>query len=66
VRLKAEGAIELIGPKYVPLRGGMAGTYVKTKKHRGGTGTLMIKLDAPGKIRKEVVFKVKEGDSSNV
>ncbi len=66
VRLKAEGAIELIGPKNVPLRGGMAGTYVKTKKHRGGTGTLMIKLDAPEKIRKEVVFKVKEGDSSNV
>ncbi len=66
VRLKTEGAIELIGPRNVPLRGGMAGTYVRTKKHRGSTGKLCIKLDAPEKIRKEIVFKVKEGDSINV
>ena len=36
-----EGDIELIGPSVVPLRGGAAGTYVKSVG-KSGTGTLTI------------------------
>ncbi|WP_242840970.1 glycoside hydrolase family 2 protein [Butyrivibrio sp. AE3004] len=61
VRLKAEGAIDIIGPETVPVRGGMAGTYVKTKKGQGRQGKLIIELDAQGElIRKEIEFNIKE------
>lgn len=39
--LKAEGAIEIIGPTLVSLKGGSAGTYVKTIG-KSGKGTLSI------------------------
>ena len=42
VRLEAEGPIEIIGPKYVTLRGGMAGTYVKTLETSGKASLKII------------------------
>ncbi len=67
VKLKTEGAIEIIGPRTVPLRGGMAGTYIKSKHRMGSAGKLMITLRASGeKIKKEIDFKVSERLSSNV
>lgn len=39
--LKAEGSIDLIGPKFITLQGGMGGTYVRTNG-RMGMGKLMI------------------------
>ncbi|WP_026526548.1 glycoside hydrolase family 2 protein [Butyrivibrio sp. VCD2006] len=66
-KLKAEGAIEIIGPRTVPMRGGMAGTYVKSKRHHGSTGKLTINLRAGGeKIKKEIDFKINERISGNV
>ena len=67
VRLKTEGAVEIIGPKTIPVRGGMAGTYVRSKRRQGSTGKLIIKLDAAGeKIRKEINFKINEEVGNNV
>lgn len=39
--LKAEGSIELIGPKFITLQGGMGGTYVRTCGKKGH-GKLLI------------------------
>ena len=39
VSLRTEGEIEIIGPKIVSLKGGMAGTYIRTKG-KSGEGTL--------------------------
>ena len=39
VSLSAEGPIEIIGPKLISLKGGMFGTYVKTVRPDGMTGT---------------------------
>ena len=39
--LKAEGSIDLIGPKFITLQGGMGGTYVRTNG-KMGMGKLMI------------------------
>ena len=41
VFLRCEGEIELIGPKVVSLKGGMAGTYVRSKG-KAGKGTLFV------------------------
>ena len=41
VFLRCEGEIELIGPKLVSLKGGMAGTYVRSKG-KAGKGTLFV------------------------
>ncbi len=60
VKLKTEGAIELIGPGHVPLRGGMAGCYVKSVKGKETKGKLIIKTDGGLKIKKEVSFDLKE------
>ena len=65
--LKAEGAIDIIGPRMVPMRGGMAGTYVKSKRRMGSTGKLVISLPAGGeKIKKEIDFKISERIRENV
>lgn len=67
VKLKTEGAIELIGPKTIPLRGGMAGTYIKSKRRQGSTGKLIIKYDIAGeKYKKEINFKINEKVGNNV
>ena len=57
LELSAEGPIEIIGPKIVPLRGGMSGTYVKTVGE-SGKATLVISNSQLGKIKIE--FEVKE------
>ena len=42
--LRAEGAVELIGPASVPLSGGMAGCYLRTRGE-AGTGQLTIEME---------------------
>ncbi|MBR6513030.1 MAG: glycoside hydrolase family 2 protein, partial [Clostridia bacterium] len=56
VTFSTEGPIELIGPNTVPLRGGMAGTYVKTTGEKG-SAKLIIESDRTGK--QEIEFTVK-------
>lgn len=41
LELRAEGSIEIIGPRIISLKGGFAGTYVKSKK-QAGEGKLTI------------------------
>ncbi|SDB55372.1 glycoside hydrolase family 2 TIM barrel-domain containing protein [Butyrivibrio sp. INlla16] len=66
-KLKTEGAIEIIGPRTVPLRGGMAGTYIKSKRCQGSKGKLIISLRASGeKIKKEISFTISERINGNV
>lgn len=48
VILQADGAIKIIGPRVISLKGGMGGTYVKTTGV-AGPGSLNI-IDANGKI----------------
>ena len=54
--LAVEGPIELIGPRMVPLRGGMTGTYVKTTG-KSGKGILTISNSQLGEVKIE--FEVK-------
>ena len=42
VTLRTEGAVELVGPSAVSLKGGMAGTYVRTAGGKG-RGSLVVK-----------------------
>ena len=42
--LRTEGAVELIGPASVPLSGGMAGCYLRTRGE-AGTGQLTIEME---------------------
>ena len=56
VSLKTEGALELIGPSIVSLKGGMAGTYVKSVG-KTGKGALVV-TDVMGNELK-VPFSVK-------
>ncbi len=44
VSFKTEGDIELIGPAVTSLRGGMGGTYIRTKGN-AGSGTLTVSSD---------------------
>jgi beta-galactosidase len=52
VFLEAEGPIEIIGPNYVSLRGGMGGTYIKTTGKKG-----IAKLRISGNNLEEVVIE---------
>lgn len=56
LELSVEGPIELIGPKIVPLRGGMTGTYVKTI---GETGNAMLNISNPQLGSVKIAFEVK-------
>ena len=47
IALKAEGAIELIGPKLITLQGGMGGTYVRTNGKVGSGRLLLTGLRGP-------------------
>ncbi len=58
VRLEAEGPIEIIGPKYVTLRGGMAGTYVKTL---GTSGKASLKIITDNINEKVIEFNAVGG-----
>ena len=59
IRLKVEGAAELIGPNIIGMQGGMTGTYIKSIG-KIGKATLTVS-DAYGKELAEVDFKVQMG-----
>ena len=52
LELSVEGPIELIGPRMIPLRGGMTGTYVRTIGKKG-KGVLNITNPQLGKVKVE-------------
>ena len=55
LELSVEGPIKLIGPRIVPLRGGMSGTYVKTI---GEKGTGILTISNPQLGNRKVVFNI--------
>ena len=55
VILKAEGAVELVGPKAVTLEGGMCGCYIRTTG-REGNGKLTVKTAQTEAA--EIIFSV--------
>ena len=55
VTLSCEGPIEIIGPKVVSLRGGMGGTYVKTK---GENGEAKLVITSEGLEAIEINFTI--------
>ena len=57
VTLKAEGDIAIVGPKQVPLRGGMGGAYVKSLG-RDGSGTLLISCEGTEPVKLEFTVSV--------
>ena len=60
IHLETEGPIEIIGPKYIALQGGMSGTYVKTTG-KSGLAKLFVR-DTQG--HEEVIsFMVKQGEN---
>ena len=66
MELAVEGPIELIGPKIIPLRGGMSGTYVKTVG-REGKATLTISNPQLGEVRVAFEVSVKtDSDMKNI
>ena len=56
VTLRAEGDIEIVGPKTAMLRGGLGGTYVKTT---GKTGRAALTLSVEGAEPVRIEFTVK-------
>ena len=56
LELSVEGPIELIGPRIVPLRGGMTGTYVKSMGEKG-KAVLIISNPQLGKVKVEFEIK---------
>ena len=57
VSLKSSGSIEILGPKVISLKGGMAATYVKTNG-KVGKGSLVI-TDCFGNDQ-QIDFSVKQ------
>lgn len=55
--LKAEGAVEILGPKVISLKGGMGGTYIRTVG-RSGTGALIASQSELGEIRCDFTIKI--------
>lgn len=55
LRLKLEGDARLIGPDVVSLKGGMAGTYIRTV---GRTGDVKLTIETEGTDSVEIEFKV--------
>ena len=62
VQLETEGALAIIGPQAVPLRGGMAGTYVKTKRQ---SGDARLHLSC-GSQKISILFHISCEDAGNV
>ncbi len=60
VSLEVSGNLELIGPECTCLKGGMGGTYVKTKG-TPGTGKLIIKNSQCEPVELEFKVEMKEG-----
>ena len=61
VQLETEGALAIIGPQTVPLRGGMTGTYVKTEKQ---SGDAMLHICC-GSRKISVLFHISCEDAGN-
>ncbi len=61
VRLETEGPVEIVGPSLAMLRGGLGGTYVKTK---GLTGRAALTLSTEGAAPVRIEFTIeREGDA---
>ena len=56
VTLSTEGPIEVIGPKVISLRGGMAGTYVRTL---GQAGEATLTLSSPSLGEVKIDFEIR-------
>ena len=56
VALSVEGPIEIVGPGLVSLRGGMAGTYVRTTGEEG-SATLTLSSPSLGEVKLEFEIK---------
>ena len=61
--LRAEGAVELIGPASVPLSGGMAGCYLRTRGE-AGTGRLTIEMESAAPVT--LSFQVSKQEEERV
>ena len=57
VQLSVEGPVRILGPSVVPLRGGMAGTYLATTG-RAGRAVLHCKME--GALDTEAVLTVRK------
>jgi beta-galactosidase len=57
IELRVEGAVEMIGPAIISLKGGMGGTYIRTRG-QSGTGTLIISHPQLGEERIEFTVKI--------
>ena len=56
VRLSVEGPVEILGPSVVPLRGGMAGTYLATT---GEAGRAVLHCKMEGALDTEAVLTIR-------
>lgn len=61
--LRAEGAVELIGPASVPLSGGMAGCYLRTRGE-AGSGRLTIEMEGAAPVT--LSFQVSKQEEERV
>jgi beta-galactosidase len=57
IELRVEGAVEIIGPTIISLKGGMGGTYIRTLG-QSGAGALIISQPQLGEERIEFIVKV--------
>jgi hypothetical protein len=57
------GAAEILGPSVVPLRGGMAGTYLATT---GEAGRAVLHCRMEGALDTEAVLTVRSREEQNV
>lgn len=58
IHIRAEGAIQIIGPECISLKGGMAGVYVKST-NKSGTGKLILSGGQLGNVELDFTVIVK-------
>ena len=63
VQLSVEGPVKILGPSIVPLRGGMAGTYLATT---GKAGRAVLHCRMEGALDTEAVLTVRSREEQNV
>ena len=63
VCLSVEGPLKILGPSVVPLRGGMAGTYLATT---GEAGRAVLHCRMEGALDTEAVLTVRSREEQNV
>ena len=63
VQLWVEGPLQILGPSVVPLRGGMAGTYLATT---GEAGRAVLHCRMEGALDTEAVLTVRSREEQNV